>query len=607
MSTINRNSSTSASRQIKAGSKRVGIPADTKSHLNYMAGTSFDINNPITRLRVAASSCFFGEPKYYERDKAVATPASIKRKLNDRQLDYLRSTLNAIDPQEWRGMTPTQTMESAIDAALNFDPEATLREAVRLRGEDNMRATPQVIMVRAANHEKVRGTSLIREYGPEIMKRTDDAVTQLAYQMECYGKPIPNSLKKAWSAFLQGKNDYDLAKYRMENREYKLVDLVNLVHAKSDSIAKLMKGELKLDESMTWEALISAKGSSQATWTEAVELMGHMALLRNLRNFVQHGVDPDAYLEKLKSTAKNGKQLPFRYYSAYKSLSGAPARVLDAVEECLKISLDEQPRFKGRVMSLCDNSGSAQGATTSSMGTMQVNQIANLTAVLTAYCADEGHVGVFGDRLETFEVRKTASILDQVKKADSLANGIGQSTENGIWLFFDKAIKEKQHWDHIFVYSDMQAGHGGLYGVNESQYKDYKWDGGRYIDVPKLIAKYRETVNPDVQVYLVQVAGYQDALVPEFYKRTYILGGWGDGLLKFAHAMSQLEDGVKQDAPAVQEDDLVEFAKKVNIVQENVRAQAAASLAAEADKKEAKPPKYRFKGGKFVEEGPGGM
>jgi hypothetical protein len=48
-------------------------------------------------------------------------------------------------------------------------------------------------------------------------------------------------------------------------------------------------------------------------------------------------------------------------------------------------------------------------------------------------------------------------------------------------------------------------------------------------------------VNPQVKVFLVQIAGYKDTLVPEFYERTYILGGWGEGLLRFAEAMSRFE------------------------------------------------------------------
>ncbi|WP_212648253.1 hypothetical protein [Deinococcus hopiensis] len=57
--------------------------------------------------------------------------------------------------------------------------------------------------------------------------------------------------------------------------------------------------------------------------------------------------------------------------------------------------------------------------------------------------------------------------------------------------------------------------------------------------MPKLIQTYRQQVNPQVLVYLVQVAGYGDTIVPETYRGTFILGGWGDGLLRYAHAMSQ--------------------------------------------------------------------
>jgi hypothetical protein len=58
--------------------------------------------------------------------------------------------------------------------------------------------------------------------------------------------------------------------------------------------------------------------------------------------------------------------------------------------------------------------------------------------------------------------------------------------------------------------------------------------------VARLIARYRQRVNPRVMVFLVQIAGHQDTLVPEFYDRTYILGGWGEGLLRFAAEMAEL-------------------------------------------------------------------
>jgi hypothetical protein len=220
--------------------------------------------------------------------------------------------------------------------------------------------------------------------------------------------------------------------------------------------------------------------------------------------------------------------------------------VLDTVEEALMLSLKKLPKFEGKVMSLCDNSGSATGNTTSSMGTMAVATIGNLTGIITGMASDEGYLGIFGDGLKVIPVQKRGSIFQQLTKADEVGNGIGGGTENGIWLFWDKAIREKQHWDHVFVYSDMQAGHGGLYGCDTSDYEEFRWRGSRNIDVPKLISHYRAKVNPNVLVYLVQIAGYQDTIMPEFYARTYILGGWGDGILRFAAQMAKLNSETQQ-------------------------------------------------------------
>lgn len=513
------------------------------SHLNWMGGRSWDITSPLTRLRVAASSCFFGEPMYYhdakDAPKAKGRPRHPSA-LSDVDRDHLRATLHAIDPVAWRSLSPAELMESAIDAALDADPEATLIEAARLRNDEHLRTTPQVILVRAANHAKVKGTGLIRRYAAEIVRRADEPAVGLAYQLQRYGKPVPNSLKRAWAAALTAANDYALAKYRMESRAVKTVDVVNLVHPKGASVDRLVKSELKVTE-RTWEGIVSAKGSSASAWGQALDVMGHMALLRNLRNLLQAGVKVDRFASKLVEGAATGQQLPFRYYSAYRAVQDlASAPLLDAIERCLERAMGNLPRFEGRVASLCDNSGSAQGTTTSSMGSMQVSTIANLSGLLAGRCADEGWLGVFGDRLEMSPVRKKASVFDQLKEADKVAKGIGPSTENGIWLFWDHAIRKREHWDTVFVFSDMQAGHGGLYGTDPKRYKDFAWRGGHNIDVAKLVAAYRAQVNPAVDVFLVQVAGYQDTIIPEFYDRTYVLGGWGEGLLRFAAAMKSL-------------------------------------------------------------------
>lgn len=518
--------------------------ADIDAHINFDGGESFDISSPITKLQIMAASCFFGEPSYY-----IGGTARKTRHINynvDSVMSYLFDVLKGVSVVDSStASSPAKMLEAAIDAAIEHDLEATLRVAVSLRQDDNIRTTPQVILVRAANHRLAKGSGLIRKYAKEIISRPDEPAVQLAYQLNTYKKPIPNSLKKAWADFLNGCSEYQLAKYRMEGRQANTIDVVRFSHAKSPAINKLMHGELALDAGQTWESIISTKGASKASWTQAVDVMGHMALLRNLRNLSEHGVGTELYIDKLIAGVARGRQLPFRYYSAYRALQDkAPKAVSAALETCMDTSIAALPKFPGRVMSLCDNSGSAHGTLSSAYGTVEVATIANLTGVITGMLATHGYVGIFGDKLKSVPVDPSGGVLAQTDALKSVAASIGGGTETGIWLFWKEAIEKAEHWDHVFIYSDMQAGHGELYTSGKLP-KKYTWSEGRgrgrdHVDLPALIAAYREEVNPDVRVYCVQVAGYDDTIIPDVYDKTYILGGWSDGIFKFAHRMAEL-------------------------------------------------------------------
>lgn len=516
--------------------------ANVETHKNFMGGDSFVIS-PLRRLETMAASCFFGEPMYYadqrKRKVGCGAPASDAHQLSSQHLEILNRELDLIDPDyaQLRRLDPVTRMEQAIDASLEHDFQGTLKLASRLRHKAHIRVTPQVIVVRAAHHPKAKGNALFGQLALDVIQRMDEPATQLSYQLAAFGKKIPTRLKRLWAKALESASEFQLAKYKLEAKAVKTVDVVNLCHANSPAIDKLMKGELQLgDEHETWESIVSAGGA----FDQAFPVMGHMALLRNLRNLCEKSqVDQRDIGKKLLETRKDGRQMPFRYWSAYQALKDAGVAkksLLGDVERCMDEALDQLPTFKGRVISICDNSGSAQGTFTSDFGSVKVSSIANMTGAMTALLADQGEVGVFGDQLETFKVTQNQSIFDIVEKMERSARSIGQGTEHGIWLFWEKAIREEIHYDSIFVYSDMQAGHGGLYGTGG--YSDYHWGRSNYINVPKLIADYRKKVNKDVKVFLVQVAGYEDTIMPEQYKDTYILGGWSDAVLRYAHEVS---------------------------------------------------------------------
>lgn len=506
--------------------------------VNFMGGESYEIN-PLDTLKMVTASSIFGEPSYYRDSKRGAKycPDSLVTDtiLGDSFTDKDTETI----------------MEEVIDSALSYDFGATLAWAATLRKDFNMRLNPQVIMVRAATHPNRNqfthdNPGEFDRLNNIVMSRTDEPMSQMAYYMYTHDgdkKGMPSLLKRSWAKNLSKRDRYSVAKYK--NHEIGLINAVRICHANSPVIDELMKnGTIEVaDDEKTWENLKSAGKS----WREIFETikMGHMALLRNLRNVFEEINDIEfckKYLQTLKDGVINGKQFPFRYYSAYQMIKVSECNhksmILDALEECIDIAVHSLPKLSGKTMCLSDNSGSAWSGFTSEYGSNTVAVIDNLSSVIAGAVSDEGYVGKFGDTLKTFPVSKRNGMLSQCAAISKDQCGdVGAGTEGGIWEFFDKAIANKEHYDNIFIYSDQQAGHGGLYGTG-AQAKKYREAGYdckfSHINVYKLIQEYRKKVNPKVNVFSIQTAGYNNVVIPEMAYRTAILYGWTGKEIQFA-------------------------------------------------------------------------
>jgi hypothetical protein len=517
---------------------------------NFMGGNSYTLK-PLDTLKIIAASSIFGEPQYYRDGEGSKKTVHSYGYIAD-AFDY------SIFAEVFKDQrSAPEVFTTAIDSALESDFRGTLDLALELRTTYMMRLNPSVIWMRASIHPKraefnEKNPGYMKEIGKKISMRPDDVTNQFEYFAYVNGskKGLSSLVKRTWAETLESFSRYQLNKYKGK----RLIDLVRISHAHSEDITELMKtGTVKVEESeKTWESL----KSEGKTWKEILDTIkiGHMALLRNLRGIFKE-VEDDTVLEKvladLKAGVPNGKQFPFRYYSAYNAVRNETdmnfkTQILDALEECIDIAIENTPKLKGRVMSLCDNSGSAWGSCPSEYGTVTVAEIANLSALITGANSEEGHVGVFGDKLKTRGVSKRNGILSQLDESNTIGNGIGQSTENGIWLFWEKAIKEREHWDTVFIYSDMQAGTGGLYGERSSDYEDYKWDDGRHIDVLKLVQDYRRKVNPKINVFSVQVAGYDNSVLPGSLYRGAILTGWTGRESSYAQAIIETWDEIEK-------------------------------------------------------------
>jgi hypothetical protein len=522
---------------------------------NFMGGNSYTLN-PIDTLRIVAASSIFGEPQYY-REGMAGKPAAIRNHTTLAEYsifaDLVKDTKSA-----------DEVFVKAIDNALTADFGATLRLALELRTDYFMRLNPAVIFVRASVHPNrvafnEANPGLMKEIGKKIALRPDDLTNQFEYYMYMNGskKGLPSLVKRTWAERLAEFSRYQLNKYKGK----RLIDLVRISHANSADIDELMTtGTIAVTETeQTWESLRSAG----KTWDVILDTIKipHMALLRNLRGIfteiTERGGKTEGrslaikILNDLKAGVINGKQFPFRYWSAYNAIKNAnidnKQLVLDTLEECIDIAVANMPKIPGKVACLSDNSGSAWGTFNSEYGSVTVAEIANLSSLITAQAADEGFVGVFGDRLSLQGVSKRNGLLTQLKETSNRGQNQGQGTENGIWLFWDEAIKNKVHYDTVFVYSDMQAGHGNLYGTDSSEYKQFIHKrGGSYIDVLALVEKYRATVNPKVNVFSVQVAGYNNSVLPENLYRGAILAGWTGKESTYAKAIIDAWDSAEK-------------------------------------------------------------
>jgi 60 kDa SS-A/Ro ribonucleoprotein len=390
--------------------------------------------------------------------------------------------------------------------------------------------------------------------------------------------------------------------------ELSLIDLIRLTHPKpTDTINELIRtGKVAVSESEeTWERL----RSSGKTWREIVNQirLPHMALLRNLRNIAEEfdaSEDPAVtailteLLDQLVNGVKTGKQFPFRYYSAYKAIQGdsdtrggkhsgkhrgkkcgkhsgkhsgkkrgseqaqdpEPAvtkrkletveRIQSALSVCLLESLAALPQLNGYVHCLSDNSGSARGAFVSEYGKVGIYEISNLSSLLTAYTATEGgSVWVFGDELVEYKVDKKVPILEQLTRINELGDTVGQGTETGVWLFWKKMIQSRTPLDTVFIYSDMQAGYGQLFAddtyLDEMRKLDCAFENGIYVDILSLAKQYREHVKHDVNLFSVQVAGYDNTILPDILYRGAVLSGWTGKESNLADAMIRVWDLVE--------------------------------------------------------------
>ena len=370
------------------------------------------------------------------------------------------------------------------------NPLFAAKAAVFARREFGMRSITHVAAVEIAR--SARGERWVRPFIEAVVHRPDDITEILAYQMGTYGKPIPNALKDGLARAFGKFDRFSLSRYKASDKGLSLVDAVNLVHPKQSernagALSDLVKGLLKDEDA--WEARLAAAGTEGRgdAWRALVaeDGIGYFALLRNLRNLMEHAPDTlPVVLERLTDASRIRKSLvlPFRFQTALDQIAELPnsRKVVTALEKALDTSLANVPRFDGSTLVALDVSGSMNGK--------PLNIGSLFAAVLYKACAD-------ADLMRFAEDARLVTGVSPNDTVNTIANVL-RSANRGGTNFHSIFTNARRKYDRIVILSDMQG-----------------WIG--YHTPAETFKAYRKQYQADPKVYSFDLAGQGTLQFPE--------------------------------------------------------------------------------------------
>lgn len=312
----------------------------------------------------------------------------------------------------------------------NIAPEKVAEIAIEAREKMHLRHAPLFIvreMARLPGFRPVVAKTLER-----VIQRADELAEFLAIYWKDGRCKIASSVKKGLAAAFPKFSAYNLAKYNRDGA-VKLRDVLFLCHArpKDEEQAKVWKQlvEGTLAPPDTWEVELSAgKGEGKkASWERLLgeNKLGPLALLRNLRNMHEVGVDVPLVREAL-GKMKPERVLPFRFIAAAR----ANPTLEPELEAGMFKSLEAHQRLPGKTAIVVDNSGSMSGAKVSARSDMDRSDAACALAVLIREICEDVVVIGFGNTAKVMPSRRGFALVDAIKSGP----GGGTNTDNALAL-----------------------------------------------------------------------------------------------------------------------------------------------------------------------------
>jgi hypothetical protein len=339
--------------------------------------------------------------------------------------------------------------------------------AIEAREQMKLRHVPLLLVREMARHKTHR--HLVSDTLARVIQRADELAEFIAIYWKDGRVPLSGQVKKGLAAAFPKFDEYQLAKYD-RGGPIKLRDVLFLSHAKPRDAAqagvwkKLIWGRLTTPD--TWEVALSSGADKREAWERLLreQKLGALALLRNLRNMKDAGVNEDLVLAALREMS-TGRVLPFRFLAAARY---AP-QWEETLEQAMLKSVATQEKLPGKTIVLVDISGSMT-APLSRRSEMQSTDAAYGLAVLIREIGEKVAVYSFSERIVEVPARHGFALRDAIDASQPHSNTLlGNAVE---WL------NKSERYDRLIVITDEQAHDsvpspkGKGYVINVASYKN---------------------------------------------------------------------------------------------------------------------------------------
>lgn len=363
------------------------------------------------------------------------------------------------------------------DLCAMVKPEEVAALAVKARNDMKLRHVPLWMCVQLL---RLKVGALAGRTIEHVVQRPDEMGELIALYRRDGRIPLAAQLKKALARVFVKFSPYQLAKWDRD-AAVKVKDVMFMVHPKPKDEAQAAVWKQLVDRTLeapdTWEVALSSGKDKKETWTRLLQekKLGYMALLMNLRNMADAGVDSAMVEQALRDGAPKSKALPFRFVSAYKHAPQYAQALSDAME------LAVTGELPGSTALILDVSGSMNDAI-SSKGTLLRYEAAAALAVLVRGLSKSCRIFVYSNDCTEIANLKGLGLMAEIKRHV----GGGTNTEAAVRRV-NTLCKDV---DRMILLTDEQA-HDGLcvsaarhaYVINVAPYKPGLELGGSWVRI----------------------------------------------------------------------------------------------------------------------------